>query len=236
MEVVVDYRHFSKLLQECANAASPQMIRKYFKNAGAVILQMEHGIFKSQGADLGAAWKPLSPVTLAMRKKWRNLKGKRASGMLALQDTGQLRMSITGGSYERGPTGAIRDVLPVELRIGTRLPYASTHQYGRGRMRVQVPEHRRKGYNVRAHRVSARSVLAHSYTTKRGTVVHVGAYTIRSHSVRAHGVIPGSVSAHSKSVPPIPARPFAGWTPTGIDRVTQEAVRHFIDEPDRKTR
>jgi hypothetical protein len=103
-------------------------------------------------------------------------------------------------------------------------------------MRVQVPEHRRKGYSVRAHRVSARSVLAHSYTTKRGTVVHVGAYTIRSHSVRAHGVLPGSVKAHSKSVPPIPARPFAGWTPTGIDRVTQEAARHFIDEPERKTR
>jgi phage gpG-like protein len=171
-----------------------------------------------------------------MRKKRRNLKGKRASGMLPLQDTGQLRMSIATGSAERGPTGAIREIRPIELKIGTRLPYASMHQYGRGRMRVQVPEHRRRGYNVRAHRVSARSVLAHSYTTKRGTVVHVGAYTIRSHSVRAHGVLPGSVKAHSKSVPPIPARPFAGWTTTGIDRVTQEAVRHFIDEPDRKTR
>lgn len=236
MDAIVDYSNFSKLLQECISASSPQMVRRYFKNAGAVILRMEQGIFKTQGADLGAKWKPLAAATLAIRKKRRKLRGKRASGMLPLQDTGQLRMSISSGSFERGPTGSIRDVRPLELRIGTRLEYASAHQYGRPRMRVTVPQHRRAGYNVRAHRVSSRSVLAHSYTTNNGKVVHVGAYTIKAHSVRAHGVLPGTVKAHNKEVPAIPARPFAGWTTSGIDMVTQEAYRHFVDEPDRKTR
>lgn len=60
-------------------------------------------------------WKPLSQSTVNHRKKRH-----KSGNMKILQDTGELRRSIT---YEAEPNS---------VRVGTNLKYARTHQFGRG--------------------------------------------------------------------------------------------------------
>lgn len=205
--VDVDASGFTRYLQAAIESASPTETRKYLKNAGMVILRMEAGIFKSDGADLGARWRPLSAATVAMRKKRHNLKGKRASGMQILRDTRTLEYSVSHGSAERGPTGALRELRPLEIKIGSSLKYAATHQYGRPAM--TIPNTKVKGYT--------RKIKG----GKRGV------------SQRIAFVKPHTRTQHWGAVPP---RPFVGWTPRGIDMAVAEAYRHFCEAPDQRTR
>ncbi|MBQ3347578.1 MAG: phage virion morphogenesis protein [Synergistaceae bacterium] len=69
---------------------------------------------KEQTPD-GQKWKPLSPATIKHRKK-HHKKGN----MKILQDTGELRRSV---AYEADDKS---------VRIGSKLKYARTHQFGRG--------------------------------------------------------------------------------------------------------
>lgn len=69
---------------------------------------------KEQSPD-GQKWKPLSQSTIHHRKKRH-----KSGNMKILQDTGELRRSIT---YEANPDS---------VRVGTVLKYARTHQFGRG--------------------------------------------------------------------------------------------------------
>ena len=71
--------------------------------------------FNKEQSPEGTKWKPLAPSTIKHRKK-RHKKGN----MKILQDTGELRRSI---AYE-----ASND----SVRIGSKLKYARTHQFGRG--------------------------------------------------------------------------------------------------------
>lgn len=68
---------------------------------------------KEQTPD-GQKWKPLAPSTVKHRKK-RHKKGN----MKILQDTGELRRSVT---YEAGDNF---------VKVGSKLKYARTHQFGR---------------------------------------------------------------------------------------------------------
>ena len=70
--------------------------------------------FNKEQSPEGTKWKPLAPSTIKHRKK-RHKKGN----MRILQDTGELRRSI---AYE-----ASND----SVRIGSKLKYARTHQFGR---------------------------------------------------------------------------------------------------------
>ena len=71
--------------------------------------------FNKEQSPEGQKWKPLSPATIRRRKK-HHKKGS----MKILQDTGELRHSI---AYEAGNNS---------VRIGSKLKYARTHQFGRG--------------------------------------------------------------------------------------------------------
>ena len=73
--------------------------------------------FDKEQSPGGQKWKPLSPATL----KQRSVKHK-TGHMKILQDTGELRRSIT---YEAEPNS---------VRVGTALKYARTHQFGRGKI------------------------------------------------------------------------------------------------------
>jgi len=59
------------------------------------------------------------------RPKWTPSKRAQAQGGQTLQDTGRLRQTVTG----RAPA-AIRQYNNEELRFGTKLIYAPSHQYG----------------------------------------------------------------------------------------------------------
>ena len=88
--------------------------------------------FVDQGTDK-EKWKPLSPVTIAMRRK-----GKGSGSPKILQNTGFLRRSIFSSTTE------------TEAMISTNVPYAIIHQFGleKGKLGknviVKVREHIRK--------------------------------------------------------------------------------------------
>lgn len=71
--------------------------------------------FDKEQSPGGQKWKPLSQSTVNHRKKRH-----KSGNMKILQDTGELRRSIT---YEAEPNS---------VRVGTNLKYARTHQFGRG--------------------------------------------------------------------------------------------------------
>ena len=71
---------------------------------------------KEQSPD-GQKWKPLAESTIKRRKK-RHKRGN----MKILQDTGELRRSI---AYEADSHS---------VRVGSKLKYARTHQFGRGKI------------------------------------------------------------------------------------------------------
>jgi len=88
--------------------------------------------FVEQGTDK-EKWKPLSPVTIVMRRK-----GKGSGSPKILQDTGFLRRSIFPSSTQ------------TEAMVSTNVPYAVIHQFGleKGKLGknviVKVREHIRK--------------------------------------------------------------------------------------------
>lgn len=259
----VNVSNFNTFLRAAISSSSETGRRKYLKNAAAVILRMEANIFKTQGTELGPKWKPLAQATIDMRKKRRNLKGKRARGMTPLHDTGMLRMSVSSGSAERGPRGSIRELSQVHVSVGSNLPYAPAHQFGLAKRAGFVKQKHRRGYTVWGRDVAGYEVKAHSYmlggavyavgthgyvrrgravtvrahaVVRQARTVNVKAYTVGPYHVGTHAVAATNVRAHTKMLPEIPARPFVGWTNRGIETVLSEAYRHFIEGPDQRTR
>lgn len=77
--------------------------------------------FDKEQSPEGQKWKPLAPATVKRRLK-RHKKGN----MKILQDTGELRRNISH------PTAL--QVGDSYVRFGTKLKYARTHQFGRGKI------------------------------------------------------------------------------------------------------
>ncbi len=71
--------------------------------------------FEAQADPWNRAWRPLSPLTLRLRRK-------AGSGAEILRDTGRLANSIT------------HNVDGNTLEVGTNVEYAKHHQHGRGPM------------------------------------------------------------------------------------------------------
>ena len=76
-------------------------------------------IFASEGANRGGRWDPNSPGYAAIKKSnWGDVP--------VLQLTGALVRSMT----MKGSTGGVLDIQPLEMTVGTSLPYADKHQRG----------------------------------------------------------------------------------------------------------
>lgn len=90
-------------------------LQPYWQSVGMYIQrQTIRERFNKEQSPEGLKWKPLSHATI--RRKKRHKRGQ----MKILHDTGELRRSIT---YEADNHSA---------RIGSKLKYARTHQFGRG--------------------------------------------------------------------------------------------------------
>lgn len=70
--------------------------------------------FTDESDEKGQKWKPLSPLTIMMRKKRR----KKATSVGILKDTGRLRQSIRPKSNEHG------------AEVSTNVEYAAIHNFG----------------------------------------------------------------------------------------------------------
>ena len=102
-EALRELRH---LIQKCEDP------RDALDAVGFEFSQLVDQAFDAQADPWNRAWKPLSPLTLRLRRK----EGK---GAEILRDTGRLSQSITH-NIENG-----------ELRVGTNVEYAQHHQLGR---------------------------------------------------------------------------------------------------------
>ena len=90
-------------------------LRPAFRIAGGFIMESVGRTFRAGGRP--EAWKPLSKATLK----------RRGQGALILQDIGTLMTSIGAKSGD-----GIMVLKPLELRVGTNVPYARYHQEGIG--------------------------------------------------------------------------------------------------------
>jgi phage gpG-like protein len=102
-------------------------LRPAFRRIAEEFRIREARLFRSEGAS-GAhgAWPRLSP-------RYADWKAKRAPGAGILVLRGDLRTSLTVAGAE----GAIEEVTPHSLTLGTSLPHAGAHQRGRGRLPVR---------------------------------------------------------------------------------------------------
>lgn len=93
-------------------------MRQFWASVGSYVQRqtIRERFNKEQSPDR-QKWKPLAPSTVKRRLK-RHKKGN----MRILQDTGELRRSI---AFEAGDSS---------VRIGSKLKYARTHQFGRGKI------------------------------------------------------------------------------------------------------
>lgn len=117
VRITVDDRQVQAGLAQLArNAAdlSPAM-----DAIGFAISQRVASTFDDQSAPNGAAWTPLSPVTLALRRRKRA-----AGGEQILRDTGALANSITHESSRNS------------VDVGTNRVYAAAQQFGNPANRI----------------------------------------------------------------------------------------------------
>lgn len=95
-------------------------LRQFWTSVGLYVQKqtISERFNKEQSPD-GQKWKPLSPATIKRKKRHKN------GNMKILHDTGELRRSI---AYEASNNS---------VRIGSKLKYARTHQFGRGKIHAR---------------------------------------------------------------------------------------------------
>ena len=123
---------------------------------------MQHSTAQTFRMNGRPRWRPLSPVTIARRRR-----GRGGGCPQILRDTGRLFASVVSMSKD-----TIWRIGRTLLEMGTKVEYAITQQIGRPRLAgvlVRVPEHTRKG---------------HRRAGPGGRVVFVTAHTVRAHSKR----------------------------------------------------
>lgn len=132
----------------------------------------------------------------------RRVGKKKGRANQILRDTGALRLSVTPGSggFASGANGALRFAGPRGFMLGSSLVYATTHQFGR-------PAIRGVAQNVPSHR-------RRGYVRKDG--VRVKASNVVTHIRRV-------------TLPPIPKRPFVGFSTRYIDRAMQIVSRAIVE-------
>lgn len=99
-----------------------------------ILLRQKDRVFKNETGPDGEHWKPLSTFTEAMRNEKITKKGfeklEASDGALSahkiLQDTGMLRNSLTDATAPYSAAGTEGD----EVKIGTSVDYAATHNFG----------------------------------------------------------------------------------------------------------
>ena len=139
--------------------------------------------FKKQQTPDGEPWKPLHPITKALRRR-----GKKDGEPLILQDSGTLRNRVT--------TQVTMNIDKTSLEYGTNLEYAEKHQYG-GEAEMTVI--RKKNVKNKSGKYGKRKAgWQEEYTVKSGK--NKGQVIMRYATIG---------TAYTKTIQ-VPARPFLG--------------------------
>jgi len=109
-------RSFSRFAEDVQDASEAfEEIAKDFK-------ELEAQQFDSEGATGSGGWKPLSSSYASWKAKWY-------PGAKLLVLSGLMKESLAGEN-----PWTIKEVSPLSMRLGTRIPYAFHHQTGTSRM------------------------------------------------------------------------------------------------------
>lgn len=108
-------------------ARSIQNYRPAWPDITAVYRQMMQEQFDRQGARGGGKWAPLSPAY----KRWKETV---APGQPILVLGGRLKASMVGQTAD-----TIQDYRPLDVTLGTIVPYAKYHQTGTRKMPARPP-------------------------------------------------------------------------------------------------
>ena len=119
MQISIQVEGLERLKQRLkATADKLQNMRQFWSSVGMYVQrQTIRERFNKEQSPEGQKWKPLVESTIRRRKK-RHKRGN----MKILQDTGELRRSVAYEAHDDS------------VRVGSKLKYARTHQFGRGRI------------------------------------------------------------------------------------------------------
>jgi phage gpG-like protein len=106
-------RGFSRLADNISDATEP------FEESADDFKKVEEKWFESEG---NGAWQPLSP-------NYATWKDRNYPGTKILERAGLLRESLAGSN-----PWTIRDIQPLQMKLGTTINYAGRHQTGKGRL------------------------------------------------------------------------------------------------------
>jgi phage gpG-like protein len=129
--------------------------RPAFAAIGDLFIEQEVEQFESEGRHASAGWKPIKEETLR-----RKLNHRPPLDPRILHATGALRRSLT----EPGDENMVFEARPQELVYGSKLPYASVHQRGGGR----VPRRRPIEFTERTKRDAVRILQRWVFTGEVG--------------------------------------------------------------------
>ncbi len=119
MQISIQVEGLSRVQHKLKVAADKlNNMRQFWASVGMYVQrQTIRERFNKEQTPESKKWKPLAESTIRRRKK-RHKRGN----MKILQDTGELRRSI---AYEANDDS---------VRVGSKLKYARTHQFGRGKI------------------------------------------------------------------------------------------------------
>jgi len=117
MKITLQKDEISKKLENFIFAVRPDQLAGAIGNIAVRDIK-EH--FQTKTDSNGNQWVPLSPLTLAWRRK-----GKGSGGAETLKDTGQLFKSI---NYRKGTNGALVDIISSRMNKGVNI--AAVQNFG----------------------------------------------------------------------------------------------------------
>ena len=118
--VTVDISSLNRRMKKLQRGFEPKQLLQAIANAQ---IKWIDGNFKAEGIE--KKWRPLSPVTIARRRKGPNA----SISDKILQDTGKLK-----GSFNTGKPGNVFKLTNKEVTVGSNVQYAATHEHGRGKV------------------------------------------------------------------------------------------------------
>jgi phage gpG-like protein len=145
--VVIDARKFRSRMQKLGMLIESKEITKL---AGLDILAFVADNFQTEGASGGSPWQPLSPFTIARRRK-----GRGGGGIKILQDTGRLKQSFISGR----PDNVFRQFGGKGIDVGTTVSYAPKHEFGDSGP-PRIPQRKMLPTRDRAQEIAAKSIEA----------------------------------------------------------------------------
>lgn len=176
---------------------------------GDVLMDSVRQNFTRQGRP---RWQQLSPLTLFLRRQ-----GRGGGEAQTLMESGHLMQSVVFAS--QGVPGAVYEITPTTLKIGSNLKYAAIHQYG-GVVKAKYA-------GVLARRIGPEGLVV----TQKGALRKK--WQAPEVADRLH-VSGGAWIIFGKSVK-IPARPYLVVQPPDLEEFGQEFARWAQTEFDRMT-